>query len=90
MASAPMPGARAGETVELVARPVHVESLALIDHGPVQSIFGMQCGAGTYVRSIARDLAEVLGSRGHVGTLRRTAVGDFDEALPRLASRLSN
>jgi tRNA pseudouridine55 synthase len=71
--------ARAGETVEMIARPVHVESLALLDHGPVQSTLELQCGAGTYVRSIARDLAEALGSRGHVGTLRRTAVGDFDE-----------
>lgn len=70
--------ARAGETVELAARPVHVESLTLLEHGPLHSTFEMQCGAGTYVRSIARDLAEMLGSRGHVGTLRRTAVGDFD------------
>ncbi|HWA18141.1 MAG TPA: tRNA pseudouridine(55) synthase TruB [Devosia sp.] len=72
--------ARAGEAVEMAARPVHVETLTLIDHGAERSTFDMQCGAGTYVRAIARDLAEALGSRGHVGTLRRLAVGDFGEA----------
>jgi tRNA pseudouridine55 synthase len=72
--------ARAGEAVELAARPVHVESLTLIDHSAMASTLEMQCGAGTYVRAIARDLAEALGTRGHVGMLRRTAVGPFGEA----------
>ncbi|MEQ1902358.1 MAG: tRNA pseudouridine(55) synthase TruB [Devosia sp.] len=72
--------ARAGETVELAPRPVHIESLALVEHGPETSLLEMRCGPGTYVRSLARDLAEALGTRGHVGTLRRTAVGGFTEA----------
>ena len=39
----------------------------------------MACEKGTYVRSLARDLAEALGTRGHVTALRRTAVGGFSE-----------
>ena len=40
----------------------------------------MACEKGTYVRALARDLAEALGTRGHVAALRRTAVGTFTEA----------
>jgi tRNA pseudouridine55 synthase len=72
--------ARAGQNPEMVERPVRVEALTLIDHGPTESRFELNCGAGTYVRSIARDLAEALGTRGHVGTLRRTAVAGFTES----------
>ncbi|HZY68228.1 MAG TPA: tRNA pseudouridine(55) synthase TruB, partial [Devosia sp.] len=49
-------------------------------HGTDRSRFEMACEKGTYVRSLARDLAEALGTRGHVTALRRTAVGDFTEA----------
>ena len=38
------------------------------------------CGKGTYVRSLARDIAELLGTRGHVGMLHRAAVGPFTDA----------
>jgi tRNA pseudouridine55 synthase len=70
--------ARAGEAVELQPRPVTIAELTLVSHSPERSRFDMACEKGTYVRSLARDLAETLGTRGHVSLLRRTAVGDFD------------
>lgn len=72
--------ARAGEEVALAARPVHIEKIALLaqpdaDHAE----FSVTCGKGTYIRSLARDMAEALGTLGHVAALRRTAVGPFAE-----------
>lgn len=72
--------ARAGETVELVPRPIEIDALELISHGPDESVLEVTCGKGTYVRAIARDLAEALGTRGHVGSLHRAAVGPFSDA----------
>jgi tRNA pseudouridine55 synthase len=71
--------ARAGEAVTLAARPVEIDSLALIEHGSDESRFEVVCGKGTYVRSLARDIAEALGTSGHVGALHRAAVGDFHD-----------
>ena len=71
--------ARAGETVELAERPVTISELTLLEHGDTQSRFEMACEKGTYVRSLARDLAEALGTNGHVVALRRTAVAGFSE-----------
>jgi tRNA pseudouridine55 synthase len=71
--------ARSGETVELIARPVTIDELTLISHSTTHSRFEMACEKGTYVRSLARDLAEALGTRGHVSLLRRTAVAGFTE-----------
>jgi tRNA pseudouridine55 synthase len=72
--------ARAGEDVVLQPREVTIRSLTLLRHGVESSDFSMTCEKGTYVRSLARDLAETLGTRGHVSALRRTAVGPFTEA----------
>jgi len=72
--------ARAGEAVELAERPVTVEALTLLAHTPERSSFEMACEKGTYVRSLARDLAEALGTRGHVTLLRRTEVAGFSLA----------
>ncbi len=71
--------ARAGETVELAPRPIEIDALELISHGPDESVLEVTCGKGTYVRAIARDLAEALGTRGHVGSLHRAAVGPFSD-----------
>jgi tRNA pseudouridine55 synthase len=73
--------ARAGETVELKARPIVIHAARVIgapdaDHVEIE----MDCGKGTYVRALVRDLAEALGACGHVGALRRTRVGGFGEA----------
>lgn len=72
--------ARAGETVELEPRPVEIDMLTLLEHGPAESLLEVTCGKGTYVRSLARDIAELLGTRGHVGSLHRAAVGPFSNA----------
>ncbi len=72
--------ARDGEVFELEARPVTIHALWLIDATPDEATLEAECGKGTYVRAIARDLGEALGCYGHVNALRRTRVGPFDEA----------
>jgi tRNA pseudouridine55 synthase len=72
--------ARAGETVTLEPRPVVIESFTLLEHTPGASTFEVACQKGTYVRALARDLAEALGTRGHVARLHRAAVGAFTDA----------
>lgn len=72
--------ARDGEVVELQARPVQIDRLSLVTHDGQSSVFAAECGKGTYVRAIARDLGRALGCLGHVATLRRTRVGPFEEA----------
>jgi tRNA pseudouridine55 synthase len=73
--------ARAGEVVELAARTVTVHTLAIVEVPDADHItLEMACGKGTYVRSLARDLAASLGAEGHVSYLRRTRVGPFTEA----------
>lgn len=73
--------ARGGEKVELAARPVVVHRLTLVEHGENGvSQFEAECGKGTYVRAIARDIGRRLGCFGHVVALRRTRVGPFVEA----------
>jgi tRNA pseudouridine55 synthase len=72
--------ARAGESVELEARPVQIDSLVIVDCPDRNTaVFAAQCGKGTYVRSLARDMGRALGCRGHVTALRRTRVGPFAE-----------
>ena len=70
---------RGGGDVELKSRPVYIESLSLIDWQEDFVILKMTCGKGTYVRSLARDIAAELGACGYVSYLRRTRVGCFDE-----------
>jgi tRNA pseudouridine55 synthase len=74
--------ARAGEDVELAARPVHVDRFDLHtrrDRAPFVDLdVEVACGSGTYVRALARDLGAALGVGGHLTALRRTHVGPFD------------
>ena len=73
--------ARAGETVELKAREISIYSARVVDAPDADHVeIAVECGKGTYVRAIVRDLAERLGACGHVSALRRTRVGPFDEA----------
>jgi tRNA pseudouridine55 synthase len=73
--------ARAGEVVELEARLVQIESLALVDMSDGDTaVFEARCGKGTYVRALARDMGTELGCLGHLIALRRTRVAPFDEA----------
>lgn len=70
--------ARAGEAMDLAARPLMVESLELIGTpDPDTALLRMVCGKGGYVRSVARDLGAALGCLGHVVWLRRTWSGPF-------------
>ena len=70
--------AREGETVSLAPRPVAVHGLALVDQpDPDHAVFDAECGKGTYMRALARDLAQALGTLGHLSALRRTRVGPF-------------
>jgi tRNA pseudouridine55 synthase len=69
--------ARRGQTVSLSARPVRVDAVRVLGYAwPVLDV-EIDCGKGTYVRSIARDLGRALGCGGLVETLRRTRVGPF-------------
>ncbi len=73
--------ARDGETVELAPRPVTVHRLELLEMpDPDHAVLAAECGKGTYVRSLARDLGRMLGALGHVSALRRNRVGPFGEA----------
>jgi tRNA pseudouridine55 synthase len=81
--------ARDGETVELSARPVEIGRLELVsipdaDHAVLEA----ECGKGTYVRSLARDLGRTLGCFGHVSALRRATVGPFSEETMILLEQL--
>jgi tRNA pseudouridine55 synthase len=72
--------ARDGEVVELEARPVEIHRLSLIDiPDPDHAVLSAECGKGTYVRALARDMGRILGCFGHVSALRRTGVGPFRE-----------
>ncbi|MBP9952360.1 MAG: tRNA pseudouridine(55) synthase TruB [Cypionkella sp.] len=73
--------AREGEAMILAARPLFVERLVIIDRPDVDHVdLEMVCGKGGYVRSIARDLGQVLGCLGHVAWLRREWSGPFTAA----------
>jgi tRNA pseudouridine55 synthase len=71
--------ARDGEVVELQPRTVEIDRLALVHHEGNRSVIEADCGKGTYVRAIARDLGRALGCLGHIAALRRTRVGPFTE-----------
>ncbi|MBL3562273.1 tRNA pseudouridine(55) synthase TruB [Rhodovulum sulfidophilum] len=71
--------ARAGEEVEIAARPLYVESLEMVERPDADhAVLEMICGKGGYVRSIARDLGQALGCHGHVVSLRRVWAGPFE------------
>jgi tRNA pseudouridine55 synthase len=72
--------AREGEEVELQAREVEIHALRLIERSENDAVFEAECGKGTYVRAIARDMGRALGCLGHITSLRRTRVGPFFES----------
>ena len=71
--------ARAGESVVLAPRTVRIDRLDLVSNTAEEATFQVQCGKGTYVRVLAQDLAETLGTLGYVSALRRTRVGPWAE-----------
>ncbi|MCC6918200.1 MAG: tRNA pseudouridine(55) synthase TruB [Alphaproteobacteria bacterium] len=70
--------AREGETVELKPREAEILRLEIVGTPSAdETELEMDCGKGTYVRAIVRDLGKALGTLGHVSALRRTRVGTF-------------
>jgi tRNA pseudouridine55 synthase len=76
--------ARRGETIERTPSTVTIYGIRLTRFDLPDVEFEVECGAGTYIRAIARDAGEALGVGGHLRTLRRTAVGahSVDGAVP--------
>jgi len=72
--------ARAGLEVERAPRKVRIDRLELLAADPGWLDYEVTCSKGTYVRSLAEDLAVALGTVGHVGRLRRTGFGPFTGA----------
>lgn len=72
--------ARAGEKVELASRKVTIFDARVVDAEDADHVtIDIDCGKGTYVRALVRDIADALGACGHVSALRRTRVGAFTE-----------
>ena len=71
--------ARDGATVDIPAREVEIGRLDLIEHNADRTIFEVECGKGTYVRSLARDMGRDLGCFGHIAELRRIEVEPFTQ-----------
>lgn len=72
--------ARGGEKIDIPPREVEIDVLELVETTPQgHAIFEIECGKGTYVRSLARDLGRDLGCYGHIAELRRIEVAPFTE-----------
>ena len=70
--------ARRGEKVELKAKPLHIDELEMTSFDPqtMQLNIRVVCSKGTYIRALARDIGEALGSGAFLTMLRRTRVGE--------------
>ncbi|RMG16220.1 MAG: tRNA pseudouridine(55) synthase TruB, partial [Deltaproteobacteria bacterium] len=86
--------ARQGKTVEREPRVIHIRSLEMTRFEPPELDLRLVCSKGTYVRTLAHDLGEALGTYGHLESLVRTQVGHFTleqavsvEALEAIDSR---
>jgi len=75
--------ARAGQEIERAPRRVHIYRLELAAWAPPLATIEVVCGKGTYIRSLAHDLGQILGCGAHLASLTRLAVGPFslDEAI---------
>ena len=67
--------ARQGEEIEIKSRIINVHDLKLIKASEDSADFVCDCGKGTYIRSLGRDIAEELGTKGYISHLERTKVG---------------
>lgn len=76
--------ARKGEAVVLEPRPVTIHGIDLLGYQWPIAELDVRCGKGVYIRSLARDLGQALGTGGTLAALRRTAVGPYtiDQAVP--------
>ncbi|AKC87739.1 tRNA pseudouridine(55) synthase TruB [Pseudoxanthomonas suwonensis] len=81
--------ARRGEAIEAPVREVVVQAIELLDFGPDRLRLRVTCGSGTYIRSLARDLGEVLGCGAHIASLRRLWVDPFRQPRMRTLEELA-
>jgi len=82
--------ARKGESVELPPRPVTIHRLEVNSYAYPELTLKIECGSGTYVRSLGRDLALSLGTAAVMAALVRTAIGEFrleDAVAPEVLTR---
>jgi len=83
--------ARAGETVELASRKVTIFAARVVEAPDADHLtLEIECGKGTYVRALVRDIADAVGACGHVSALRRTRVGQFTEQSAVALEMLEN
>jgi tRNA pseudouridine55 synthase len=88
--------ARRGREFEIAPRIVHINAIEIIGYAWPELRLEIDCGKGTYIRSLARDLGEKLGCGAYVRELRRLRIGRFleadavklDDSLPEARSRL--
>ncbi len=73
--------ARAGEKLDMPPREVEIDSIEILSHDEYKSRLSVTCAKGTYVRALARDIAQALGTKGHVGALHRARVGEFSDEM---------
>ncbi len=67
--------ARDGEHADIKPRQTYIEDLSIITHEGNTTSFNCICGKGTYIRSLARDMGQILGCYGYISALKRTKVG---------------
>lgn len=72
--------ARAGKKFDVPPRQVFIDRFDIIEHSTTKTRFEVECAKGTYVRALARDLAEKLGTKAHIVALHRAQVGPFTDA----------
>ena len=70
--------ARAGETVKIPKRRVHISTFEITGINLPDVHFRVACSKGTYIRSLAHDFGKALNNGGHLSVLRRTKIGEFD------------
>lgn len=82
--------ARSGTTFNIAPRPVHVSRIEFIEYTYPELDVAIECGSGTYIRSIARDLGNVLGCGAVMSSLVRNRIGDFSLEAAVTISDLSS
>ena len=70
--------ARAGETVDIPSRTIHISEFEITKIDGLNINFRVVCSKGTYIRSLANDFGKALNSGAHLSVLRRTQIGDFN------------
>ncbi len=81
---------RWGEPVEMTPVPVRIDTLELLGLSGAEATVRVACSKGTYIRSLAHDVGQVLGCGAYLGGLRRTRSGGFSVAEARTVEQWSN